>query len=100
MKYSWIGEKVLVRTDSAGVFFGEIVEKDGSRVVLKNSRQLWRYQCLESIALSGVSKKGIIHDHSRICPIVKYREVSAIEILEVSEKCRESIETCEDTKQD
>jgi hypothetical protein len=95
----FLGEKVLVRTYSAGVFYGEIIEKDGDRVILKDSRQLWNYQCLKSISLSGVARYGIKEDGSRICPSISYREVIYIEILKTSNECRKSIEECPDAEQ-
>jgi hypothetical protein len=99
MSNMFLGQKVLVRTYSAGVFYGEIIEKHGARVILKDSRQLWRYQCLKSLSLSGVAVKGIKQDESKICPIIQYREVKAIEILKVSEECRKSIEECPEAEQ-
>ena len=36
-----IGKKVIVRADRAGVFFGELVEKNGTEVKMKNVRKLF-----------------------------------------------------------
>jgi hypothetical protein len=101
MSQFFLGKRVLVRTHSAGVFFGEIVEKekDSDRLILKDSRQLWQYKCKKSLSLSGVATKGIVESGSLICPVVPYREVTAIEILSVSEEFVKSIDGCPDAQQ-
>ena len=37
---SMIGKKCIVRTADAGVWFGEIVEKSGAEVIVKNARRM------------------------------------------------------------
>lgn len=34
-------ERVIVRSGQAGVFYGQLVSRDGSEVVLAHSRRLW-----------------------------------------------------------
>lgn len=49
----------IVRTYSAGVFFGEIVSRKGKEVVMKNARRLWYWDgaaSLSQLAESGTSK--------------------------------------------
>ena len=51
--------KVIVRADRAGVFFGEIKERNGSEVVMTNVRRLWYWDgaaSLSQLATEGVSK--------------------------------------------
>lgn len=38
---NFIGKKVIIRADRAGVFFGTLKEKNGSEVVLTDCRRLW-----------------------------------------------------------
>jgi hypothetical protein len=48
---------VIVRADKAGVFFGQLVSKEGSEVTLSNCRKLyyWKNACaVEQLALDGV----------------------------------------------
>ena len=52
---SMLGKKCVVRTYSAGVWFGEIAEKSGNEVVLKNARRMWYWHAAESISLSAVA---------------------------------------------
>lgn len=40
---SMIGKKVIIRTYSAGVWFGELEQKAGKEVILKNARRLWKW---------------------------------------------------------
>lgn len=54
-------KKVIIRTYSAGVHFGELVSqsKDGRRVTLKNARRIWSWKganTLNEIALNGVGQ--------------------------------------------
>lgn len=37
----FMNKKVIVRGDHSGVFFGTLVEKNGSEVELKDCRRLW-----------------------------------------------------------
>ena len=49
----------IVRGDRSGVFFGEIADKNGREVTLKNARRLWRWEgateCCQ-IAAEGVKR--------------------------------------------
>lgn len=38
-----IGKKVIVRTYSAGCWFGELTEKSGGEVILSSARRMWRW---------------------------------------------------------
>jgi hypothetical protein len=54
-----IGEKVIVRAYSAGVFFGTLIEKNGDEVTLSNARKLYQWDgaaAVEQLALNGTSK--------------------------------------------
>lgn len=51
---------VIVRADKAGVFFGQLVKKEGNEVTLNNCRKLyyWSGACaVEELALNGVVDK-------------------------------------------
>lgn len=54
-----VGDLVLVRTYSAGVYVGELEKRDGAEVTLTNARRLWRwYGAAEvgELASRGTSK--------------------------------------------
>jgi len=87
-----LGQKVIIRTDRAGVWFGELVEKSGCEVILRNARRMWRWHAAKSISLSGVAKYGIKQDKSKICPALELHWLEAIEITPCSAVSIESIE--------
>lgn len=95
---SMIGEKVIVRTYSAGVFFGTLAEKAGTEVILKDSRRLWQWWAAESISLSGVAVHGINQSKSKICPVVERQWLDAIEIIPCSKTAIKSIEGAKDVQ--
>lgn len=51
-----IGRKVMVRTYSAGVHFGTLVEKVGQEAILKDSRRVYSWQ--KAATLSQLSMEG------------------------------------------
>ena len=38
---TYIGEKVIIRSNKAGVVFGTLLEKEGAEVRLGNVRRIW-----------------------------------------------------------
>ena len=95
-----IGQEVIIRTYSAGVWFGRLEQKSGNEVILTEARRMWRWWCKESISLSGVVRHGIDQDKSRIAGAVNSVWLEAIEIIPISGKPAESIRTAEETQQD
>lgn len=87
-----VGEKVIVRTYSAGVFFGLLAEKEKDEVILHNARRLRKWFAAGGVDLQGVAVNGIVPEKSEIsCPVEK-QWLLAIEIISVSEKCIKTIE--------
>ena len=95
-----IGQEVIIRTYSAGVWFGRLKEKSGNEVILTEARRMWRWWCKESISLSGVVRHGINQDKSRIAGPIDSIWLEAIEIIPISGKAADSIRTAEETQQD
>ena len=95
-----IGQEVIIRTYSAGVWFGRLKQKSGNEVILTEARRMWRWWAKESISLSGVALHGIKQDKSRIAGAVESVWLEAIEIIPVSGKAAESIRTAQETQQD
>ena len=87
-----IGKKCVVRTYSAGVWFGEIAEKSGNEVIVKNARRMWQWWAEEGISLSAVALHGIKHDKSRVAEAVPAVWLEAIELITASDKAVSSIE--------
>jgi hypothetical protein len=59
MEKNFIGKTCIIRTYSAGVWFGKIKELSGSQCVLQNARRLWYWSgaaSLSQLAKEGTSK--------------------------------------------
>ena len=89
---SMLGKKCVVRTYSAGVWFGEIVEKSGNEVILKKARRMWYWRAAEGISLSAVALYGINQEKSKIVAAVPSVWLEAIELIPASNKAITSIE--------
>ena len=86
-----IGEKCVVRTYSAGVWYGEIAEKSGNEVIIKNARRLWYWKAAKSISLSAVALHGV-SDASKIVAPVDRVWLEAIELIPATAAAAASIE--------
>lgn len=93
-----VGKKCIIRTYTAGVWFGEVIEKSGNEIILKNARRLWRWHAAESISLSAVAVYGINQDKSSIAPAVEGVWLEPIEIIPATDKAIKSIEGAKDAK--
>lgn len=82
----------IVRTDSAGVFFGKIESRNGREVVMKDARRLWYWSgasSLSQLAMEGVKNP----DECKFpCSVSKVLLLEAIEILNVTEDAKKSID--------
>ena len=87
-----IGKKVIIRTYSAGVWFGTLSEKGGTEVIIKNARRMYQWWAAESISLSAVAIHGIKQEKSKICQAVESVWLDAIEIMPCTDVAIESLE--------
>lgn len=89
---SMVGKKVIIRSYSAGVHFGELVEKDGKEVILKSSRRLWYWKTANSgISLSEIANAGL-HKDSKVCAVVESIWLEAVEIIPCTKEAIKNIE--------
>jgi hypothetical protein len=82
---------VIVRTQSAGVFAGELVSRKGKEVVMRNARRLWYWSgaaSLSELATRGTSKP---HECKFPVAVVAVTLTEAIEIITVTPAARNSI---------
>ena len=86
-----IGKEVIIRTYSAGVWFGVLKQKAGKEVILTKARRMYSWWAKESISLSGVARHGIRQDGSQICGELDSVWLEAIEIIPVTGSAAESI---------
>ncbi|GKX40465.1 hypothetical protein SOASR014_42040 [Pectobacterium carotovorum subsp. carotovorum] len=94
----FIGQHVIIRTYSAGVWFGVLSEKSGNEVIVKNARRMWRWWAKESISLSAVAKFGIDQSKSKIAPSVESVWLEAIEIIPTTTESTKLIEGAADVE--
>lgn len=93
-----IGEYVIIRTYSAGVWFGKLEKKSGNEVYLSEARRMYKWLCAKSISLSGVAKYGINQEESKICPALPFVWLEAIEILTLSYEAIKSLKGAPDVE--
>ena len=89
---NFIGKKVIVRADRAGVFYGTLAEKEGSEVRLTNCRRLWYWSgasSISQIALEGVKNPSDCKFTVTVSEIVV---TGVIEIIPATEEAQKSIE--------
>jgi len=93
-----IGQKVIIRTYSAGVWFGKLDKKSGKEVILTEARRMYRWWAKKSISLSGCALYGIQHSNSKICAPVDSIWLEAIEIIECTDVAIKSISEAEEVE--
>lgn len=94
-----IGKEVIIRTYSAGVWFGVLKQKAGNEVILSKARRMYKWWAEESISLSGVARHGIKQENSKICGELDSVWLEAIEIIPVTGSAAESIRTAPEVAQ-
>ena len=94
----FIGEKVIIRTYAAGVWFGVLAEKSGNEVILNNARRMWRWFAKKGISLSECAVHGIEHSKSQICEHVDTLWLEAIEIIPCMPDAISSLESAPHAK--
>ena len=81
----------IVRTYSAGVFAGFIESRNGQEVVMRNARRIWYWKgaaSLSQLAMEGTSDPA---GCKFPCEVDRVELLQAIEILDVTDKAKESI---------
>lgn len=87
-----IGKYVIVRTYAAGVFAGTLVEQKGRQAVMVAARRIWKWggaASLSQLAMSGTSNPSECKFPE---PVERVQLFQVIEILNVTETARKSIE--------
>lgn len=76
-------KRVLVRTYSAGVHYGILVERTGKEVVLKDARRIWSWY--EALSLSEIAVNGVDLSRSKISIATECITLTeAIEVITIS----------------
>lgn len=90
----YINEKVIIRADRAGVFYGTLIEKDGTEVELKDCRRIWYWNgaaSLSELALFGVTEPKTCKFSVTVPSIVVAGVIEIIPCQEKAVKCIESV---------
>lgn len=96
--HSFIGKKCIFRSYSSGVHYGELAEKDGKEVIIKNARRLWYWKTTnKGISLSEVALSGLAKD-SKVCAAVDAIWLEAIEIIPCTKEAIKNIEAADEYK--
>ena len=87
-----MNEKVIIRADRAGVFYGTLANKEGNEVQLKDCRRLWYWDgaaSISEIAVSGVTRPKVCK-FSVVVPSITI--LGVIEIIPCSDQAVKNIE--------
>lgn len=93
---SYVGKKVIVRANVAGVHVGVVESIDGVNVVLKNPRRLWRYYtydktgAVSAIAATGL-RKDAAHQIGPVLPSVLIVNPPGLELDEMTDEAFASV---------
>ena len=87
-----IGKKVIIRTYSAGCWFGTLEEKAKNEVILADARRMFRWKAVKGISLSACALYGVDTDYSKIVEPVDQVWLEAIEIIPCTAEAIETLE--------
>ncbi len=90
-----LGKYSIIRTYSAGVWYGKVAIKDKNEVILNNARRLYYWKTNGGISLSEVALTGL-NDDSKVTSKVNKVWLEAIEII----PCTSTAITSIDAKKD
>ena len=91
-------QKVIIRSDRAGVFYGTLTKREGSEVKLKACRRIWYWNGAASIselATNGVTKPKQCKFSVTVETITV---LGVIEVIPCTEKAINSIESVPEWK--
>ena len=82
----------IVRTYSAGVFFGEVISRKGQEAIMANARRLWYWTGAAS--LSQLAMEGVKNPLGCKFPIsvARVELTQVIEVLDTTDAARASID--------
>lgn len=85
-------KRKIVRTYSAGVFFGEIVSRKGQEVLMRNVRRIWYWAGAASLSQLAVDGTSSPEQCKFPCSVPEILVLQAIEIISVTPKAAKSID--------
>lgn len=94
-KNQCISDYKIVRTYSAGVFAGYIESRKGQEVVMRNARRLWYWDGASSLSQLAVEGTKRPENCKFPCSVARVELLQVIEILDVTEEAKKSIDGVE-----
>lgn len=88
-RHPMLGQRVLVRTYSAGVHIGTLVSAEGMECLLKDSLRLWKWEG-GGLSLSAVATNGIVKGRLNRTPEVFL--TNAIEYIPITKAAEKTLE--------
>ena len=89
-------KNVIVRTYSAGCFYGQMVRRAGKEVVLKNARRLWMWSgaaSLSQLAQTGTSNPGGCKFPEKVAGLVVTEAIEIISMTPAAVKNLDAVPT-------
>lgn len=86
-----LSNKVIIRSESAGVFFGEIKELIGDTVTLSNARRIWYWDGAASLSQLSVDGTKKPKECKFPAEMIEVTVFNVCEIIKCTKKAEESI---------
>ncbi|MDJ0702807.1 MAG: hypothetical protein QNJ46_05955 [Leptolyngbyaceae cyanobacterium MO_188.B28] len=87
-----LGARVIVRTYSAGVFFGKLIGREDKEVLLQDARRLWYWEGAASLSQLAQSGTSLPEKCKFPEPVDEILVTEAIELLATTEEAQKSID--------
>ena len=91
-QYPVSGCYVIVRSQGAGVFMGELISRNGAEVTLRNSRRLWYWKGAASLSQLAVEGTKAPRECKFPVAVPSHEILNVIEILYVTPEAKASID--------
>lgn len=88
----YVNEKVIVRCDRSGVFYGVLLERDGSEAKIGDVRNIHWWEGAATLTELSNSGSKLPNECRITAPIPELLVIDVIEILPVSEVAQKSLD--------
>ena len=88
----FIGKDVIVRTYSAGVFYGKLEQMDGQEAVVTNARRVWYWAGAASLSQLSIDGTSTPNGCKFPAPVDAVHLTQVIEVLPLTEKAKLSLD--------
>ena len=92
------GQYCIIRAERAGVFAGNVNERNSGEVVLTNARRLWYWSGAASLSQLAVSGTSRPHDCKFTVAVPKITILGVIEVIPCSEAAEANIKAVAEWK--